>query len=211
MRFGFRRHFSKQHSLKWHMTLLLLMAGVAGFLCSRALLQLGWESVIGRYPVAVLAGYACFLLSVRIWLQWLRWQYSEAQLAAFEVEPSERPAQRSDKVLDWLDLPFDADGLGCLIIAALLVVLVLIGGAWWLIADAGILLTDIAVQFLFAGWLTRRLHHLSNAHWLRSLVGATFWPLLWSLLAVIVLAVVIHFVCPEATTLRAAFASSCHA
>lgn len=212
MRLGFRRHFQRQHSLRWHMSLLLLVSAGAGFACSRLLLNHGWDSVLGRYPLAVLVGYVAFLLCLRIWLQWVRWQYSEAELAQFELEPGSPASgnkRERDNILDWFDVPGDADGFGCLLIALLLLVAAVLGGAWLLISDAGLLLTDIAVQFLFTGWLTRRLKYLSNAHWFQSVLSATFWPLLWTFLAALLLAVVISMVCPEASTLREALAASC--
>lgn len=195
------------------MTLLLLGSGAAALCCSYWLLEQGWESVLGRYPLAVLIGYLSFVLLFRIWLQWVRWQYSDRELDQFEVEPDHSLAGRgkrdSSNVLDWFDLPIEADGIGCLIVAVLLLVFALCFGAWWLVSDAALLMTDVAVQFLFAGLLTRRLKYVSNAHWLSSVLKATFWPLFWTFLTALILAIAMSLYCPEASTLRAAFATSC--
>ncbi|NQD36142.1 hypothetical protein HPT27_03835 [Permianibacter sp. IMCC34836] len=212
LRFGFRDHFQRKHSLRWHMSLLLLVSGSVGLLGSRLLLQQGWENVIGRYPLAVLMGYLAFILSFWLWLIWVRWQYSDRELEQFDVEPGgiDRTQKIGDhsNVLDWFDIP-DAEGIGCLIIAVLVFLAALFFGGWLLISDAAIVMTDVAVQFLFAGLLTRRLKYVSNAHWLGSILAVTFWPMLWTLVAAIVLGFAISVVCPQAHSLRDAFATSC--
>ncbi len=50
------------------MTLMLAVAGLAGFLASALLLHLGLTSMSTRYPMAVLVAYATLLLLVRGWV-----------------------------------------------------------------------------------------------------------------------------------------------
>ena len=47
---------------------LLALTGASGFLTSFVLLELGVDSMAVRYPVAVLAAYAVFLVLLRVWL-----------------------------------------------------------------------------------------------------------------------------------------------
>ncbi|MGI9105901.1 MAG: hypothetical protein ACR2G4_06600 [Pyrinomonadaceae bacterium] len=47
---------------------LLLLTGVAGFFVSSALLHLGVTKMLVRYPLAILAAYAVFLILLRLWL-----------------------------------------------------------------------------------------------------------------------------------------------
>ena len=50
------------------MSLLLLLTGGAGFLCSFALLRAGLAQMWLRYPVSILFAYCVFLLLLRVWL-----------------------------------------------------------------------------------------------------------------------------------------------
>ncbi|MCA1631228.1 MAG: hypothetical protein LC774_12980 [Acidobacteria bacterium] len=50
------------------MSLLLLLTGGAGFLCSYALLHAGLARMSVRYPVSILVAYCVFLLLLRVWL-----------------------------------------------------------------------------------------------------------------------------------------------
>ena len=50
------------------MSLLLLLTGGAGFLCSFALLHAGLARMWLRYPVSILVAYCVFLLLLRLWL-----------------------------------------------------------------------------------------------------------------------------------------------
>ena len=50
------------------MSLMLLLTGACGFLCSYALLHLGLTRMWLRYPIAVICAYGVFLLLLRLWL-----------------------------------------------------------------------------------------------------------------------------------------------
>lgn len=55
------------------MSLILLLTGLVGFLVSFALLRAGVGRMWLRYPLAVIAAYAAFLLLLRLWLSYQRW------------------------------------------------------------------------------------------------------------------------------------------
>jgi len=54
------------------MALIVLLTGGAGFLASHALRLVGLDSMLLRYPLAVLLAYAVFLLLMWLWIRW-RW------------------------------------------------------------------------------------------------------------------------------------------
>ena len=56
---------------RFHISVILLFTGIAGFLTSFSLLRLGVSAMSVRYPIAILIGYCVFLLLLRLWL-WLQ-------------------------------------------------------------------------------------------------------------------------------------------
>ena len=54
------------------MALIVLLTGGAGFLASHALRLAGLDSMLLRYPLAVLLAYTVFLLLMWLWIRW-RW------------------------------------------------------------------------------------------------------------------------------------------
>jgi hypothetical protein len=79
---------------------LLALTGAAGFLTSFSLLELGVDSMAVRYPVAVIAAYAVFLLLLRVWL----WMQRDGSWDAGDL-------------VDWTEVAVDgagavAEGLG---------------------------------------------------------------------------------------------------
>src|SRR5512146_1799396 len=71
------------------MSLILTATGAAAFLFSFALLHLGLRQMWARYPLAVLFGYAVFLLGLKLWIELRRDDDHIVRSAAG----------------DWLDLP----------------------------------------------------------------------------------------------------------
>ena len=58
-------YFRNRSHPRFTLGLLVVVAGIAGFLISHMLLQLGFEDMWLRYPVAVIGGYATFLVQLR--------------------------------------------------------------------------------------------------------------------------------------------------
>lgn len=52
------------------MSLIMLVTGAVGFLCSFALLLAGTDSMLARYPIAISVAYGAFLLQMWVWLRW---------------------------------------------------------------------------------------------------------------------------------------------
>ena len=73
------------------MSLLLLLTGGSGFLCSFVLLRAGLSQMWLRYPLAIITAYCVFLLLLRLWLgAQRRWGEShglDLDLSGFDIHP----------------------------------------------------------------------------------------------------------------------------
>ena len=181
-------YFRKRSHPRFTLGLLVMIAGIAGFLISHVLLHLGFEDMWLRYPVAVVGGYVTFLVQLRIWVEIERAGYDPSQVTITTETPQEKKsAPRLDGAfpgdrnswLDWLDVPgaFDFDE-GCLIGC----LFALIAGA---LAGVGSLLFSfimagpelLAEVFLDAVVVTMLYRHLKTAareHWLGTAVKRTW-------------------------------------
>lgn len=68
----FKKYVEKHRYSRAQMTLILTVTGLAGFLCSVALLHLGLGIIWMRYLLSICVAYAVFLFLVRIWLAYHR-------------------------------------------------------------------------------------------------------------------------------------------
>lgn len=57
--------------VRFHISLILAFAVAAGLLATRGFYALGLETMHWRWPLALLAAYAAFLLGVRLWLAYV--------------------------------------------------------------------------------------------------------------------------------------------
>ena len=57
--------------VRFHIALILAFAVVVGLLTTRGFFALGLETMHWRWPLALLAAYAAFLLGVRVWLAYI--------------------------------------------------------------------------------------------------------------------------------------------
>ena len=67
----FIERFKRGHSLRFHMSLILLATIGCGLLATRMMLALGLKNVMVRYPLAVVAAYLSFFLGVKLWLKFV--------------------------------------------------------------------------------------------------------------------------------------------
>ncbi len=65
----FMQRFKGLHSLRFHMSLILLATVGSGLLATRLMLGLGLKNMAVRYPLAVLSAYLIFFLLVKLWLK----------------------------------------------------------------------------------------------------------------------------------------------
>ncbi|RII25340.1 MAG: hypothetical protein CXR31_14170 [Geobacter sp.] len=68
---NFTERFKRRHSLRFHMSLILLATVCAGFLATRILLALDLDNVMIRYPLAVIFAYVVFFTAVKLWLKYV--------------------------------------------------------------------------------------------------------------------------------------------
>ncbi len=61
---NFTERFKKRIPLRLHMTLILLATGLSGLMTTRSLLATGVESIVIRYPLAVLFSYLVYFFSM---------------------------------------------------------------------------------------------------------------------------------------------------
>jgi len=90
----FLRKFRKRYSLRLHMVAILLATACSGVLASKILLAFNLNSLVIRYPLAVLLAYVVFFLCVKLWL----------------VYVSSRRHGGSTHIVDYLDLPTPGSG-----------------------------------------------------------------------------------------------------
>ena len=68
---NFTERFKKRHSLRFHMSLILMATVCSGVLATKVLLALHLENVMLRYPLAVIFAYLIFFISVKLWLKYI--------------------------------------------------------------------------------------------------------------------------------------------
>jgi hypothetical protein len=168
------------------LTLLLLVtfAGCAGFLISYGLLHLGWHKMAVRYPLAVLGGYAVFLVQLRIWveIERTRYQPNEVQISTQPPEEAGESSllekfQRSDSDswLDWLDfgdslLPEEGCLFGCLFTAVLGIIVGAVTMVFsFFVAGPGFL-AEVFLDAVVVSMLYRHLQNVAREHWLGTAV-----------------------------------------
>lgn len=197
---------------RFTLTLLVTIAGCAGFLISSVLLHFGWQKMAFRYPLAVVGGYAVFLIQLRIWVEIERGRYQPHEIHISTEPPEETQEstllerlQRSDS--SWLDhlnfsdifIPEEGCLLGCLF----MLIIGVIGGAIttifsFFIAGPGFL-AEVFLDAVVVSLLYRHLRHAAREHWLGTAVRKT-----WNTVAMTAIAMGIVGFCLDA------FAPSSH-
>lgn len=86
---NFTERFKKRHSLRLHMSLILMATVCAGFLATRTLLALHLENVMLRYPIAVIFAYLIFFISVKLWLKYIAPVPATARARRSSVDPGD--------------------------------------------------------------------------------------------------------------------------
>jgi len=189
-----------------HVSLILSLTGMAGFLTSFCLLHLGVSRMWLRYPVAILTAYGVFLMLLGIWL-WLQ-RHSldvDPDLPTLDFTPSSASGP-GESLHDaggggaggsWgesvssstsassvssggsgsADIGFGLDfEEGCLVVIALLA---LVGGlvaSFYVIYIAPALLAEILVDGAMVAGLYRRVKHIEQGNWLQTAVRRTILP-----------------------------------
>ncbi len=106
---AFVRSLHFNYSVRFHAGILLAAATLAGLLASKAMLWMGVESPVLRYPIAVAAGYGFFLVFIDWWLHYI----GIKRTALDDIpDPSFMPSHHAPGGVDSLPTPprFDAGG-----------------------------------------------------------------------------------------------------
>ena len=64
----FLKDFRHRHSLRIHMSAILLATALSGVLASKLFLMLNVDNFVVRYPLAVLFAYMVFFMCIKLWL-----------------------------------------------------------------------------------------------------------------------------------------------
>lgn len=69
------RRVQEKFFLRFHMSLILLATALTGVLSTTAMLHMNVDSIMIRYPLAVVFAYLAFFLFVKLWLQYVAAQH----------------------------------------------------------------------------------------------------------------------------------------
>ncbi len=190
--------------------LLVTVAGLAGFLISHTLLRVGVEEMWIRYPLAVIGGYAVFLIQLRIWVEIERTRYQPHEVIISSVPPEEKVEmstldryQRGERTwLDWLnivDLPLPDEG--CLVGCLFVIVLGLIGGAIMAVVTfvmAGPeFLAEVFLDAVVVSIFYRHLKTAAKEHWLGTAVKRTWVSVLLTAVLLCLIGAVLDDIAPH--------------
>lgn len=100
---NFTERFKKRLPLRLHMTLIFLATGLSSLLTTRLLLAAGVESIVIRYPLAVLFSYLVFFCLIKLWLKYL---------AVTHTQLREKNSSLGDILSNFADIPTDGGSGG---------------------------------------------------------------------------------------------------
>jgi hypothetical protein len=175
---------SRFRPLYFHAALIFTLTWLAGWACSWALLKLGMGSMPLRYGLSFLLAYLVFVGCVRVWADFMRTERGGSDVGNF-------------------DLPV-ADGEGCAIVMACLVLGLLLASVFALKGGLPLLL-EVAFEVVFAGVIVKRLSRRQEVgNWSAALVRNTWLHALVAWLALVVVAGSLQHQAPEAKTFAGA-------
>jgi hypothetical protein len=190
--------------LRSHVALIILFTSLVTWLVDFALLKAGLSLMLLRYPIAIVAGYAGFLVAVKAWLDYSGIEeYLNEREAEAMVNAPKPIVRQKDNVDTW---PFDllpTGGDGCLT-----VILIAAAGFflyWGLGAFATQLFADIVLEVILAAGLLRGLRKTESSGWLTGAWASTKYWLLIVLIIAVVFAAWARVNYPEANTAAQVF------
>lgn len=226
-----RRHLQHHGWPRLQMALIVLLTGGAGFLASHALRLAGLDSMLLRYPLAVLLAYAVFLLLMWIWIRW-RWDsvadaadaaasngggggaprggpawggkggHSGGGGASASWGEASAPSAMDSDGGSLLDA---ADGDAGLPLLAVAGIVALVAGVLlasaWVVWSAPVLMAELLVDAAIVGGLYRRMQGMGAQGWWRLCLSHTLWPLLGLLVFFALLGGFAQQLAPDAVSL----------
>lgn len=184
------------------MLLLVALAGGCGFLASYLMLHRGVSSMALRYPLALCAAYAAFLLLLWAWLRTRSRDYADLP----DVGGGGHGGCAHD-VPSGSSSSFDAlDGLSAadeaaLPLLAIALALIVAFASLWVVYVAPTLFAELLLDSALAVGLYRRLRRSETRHWLETALRSTLLPFLLTLLALAAFGLGVHHLRPEAASI----------
>jgi len=193
--------------------LIVALTGLGGFLASFAMLRLGVQFMVLRYPLAVGAAYLVFLLL--LWL-WLRTKCDDYDIddpgidlgrgrsggSSGEGGPSSGSSGSGDSsgLGEVAEALGGADELALPLIALALAAALLFAGGW-IVYSAPLPFVELLVDGVLAASLYRRLTGAEPRHWLETAFRRTVWPFAATALLFCIAGVTLHHLAPEARSI----------
>ena len=175
---------SRFRSLYFHAALIFTLTWLAGWAGSWALLKFGVGSMPLRYGLSFLLAYLVFVGCVRVWADFMR-------------------AERGNSDVGSFDLPV-ADGEGCAIVMACLLLGLLLAGVFALTGGLPLLL-EVAFEVVFAGVIVKRLSRRQEVgNWFAAVVRHTWLHALVAWLVLVIVAGLLQHQAPGAKTFAGA-------
>ena len=172
-----------------HFTLIFAASWAVAWLASWSLLHFfaathAWaRSLPIRYSIAFVCAYGCFFLAVRIWINVVR-----------------REPHQQDGLLDLNGLDMGGDAEGCLMVALLLILGFIIGGIFFGLGGAPMLL-EAAFEAAFAGVVVRRLSgEFQLGDWKKRLLLNTWKSAVFGFILLVGIATWLQHQAPQAST-----------
>jgi len=207
-----RIYFAHRRWPRLMMSGIMLCTWAVGFLASYVLLHCHIYRMWVRYPLSVLVAWVAFLFFTRLWAEFERTYFSEAEDISRllegrdPVEVRQRVKERDWSFLDWLDLSdLDLDPEGCLgVIAFILLgalIIAALGAIITIITAAPMLISEIFLDAILVSALYKRVRSLDQRWWISGAVRQTAKPVLLSALLLLIVGVVFHYYAPEARSI----------
>ena len=184
------------------LSLIVMVAGVGGFVISYFLLHHGFGKMFFRYPVAVCGGYVIFLGQLRIWVEIERGFFNPAEVVISRVPsddemkpPGTVPREIGGSWLNWLDAMADPEGclvvliIGLIVAAASLVVSFIMAGPE--------LLAEVFLDAVVVTMFYRHLKTAAREHWLGTAVRRTWISALLTAVALAMLGGMLDMAAPN--------------
>ena len=200
------------------MFVFVALAGLAAFGFSVTLFRLGVDHMGFRYLGATAAGYAVFLLLLRVWIAFHRREDpGDPDIPDFDMASTDADAEFSGGSsggggasgswdgpgLPDVDIP-DADEAWPVVVAIAIAGLVLLGAAaalFYVVYYAPLLLAEVALDAALVTGIYRRLRKHDTRYWLTSAIRHTWKPALAIALCVYVIGTLVQWAMPTAQTI----------
>jgi len=184
--------------LRFHAGLIILWTSLITWGADVVMLKCGALSMLVRYPLAIMVGYAAFLIGVKVWLGYSGIREYLNQRDAEELVKSPQQEVNQRDYFDWSLDTFSGDAEGCL---AMIVVAVAALLTFWLLgAFATQLFADVVLEVILAAGLLKGLRKTESSGWLTGAWGSTKYWLLFVLVAAVIFAAWAHVKYPDSTT-----------